>query len=636
MDQASDAVRAEYSRSLAAAAGGDAYDKVEASRVLLFVFAVLVFVIALELFLHFLEHATKRKKKYADMLHKTTQELMIVGLIYLLVKFCVSTGLAKKNGLVYQAMDFADLLILFTVLAMVLQATVILFRLRKDNRELGKVAILSTEHVVLNAKRSMEEAKQQFCLRRYMSWAKYEYHLQIKLLRSLFVRTYGLPQLFPFDKYVEDVQDSQVAHLIEIDITIWVILMATYALFFTLSGELFDGGDFKATTPVRWGIFAGFAGSLFVLMLLLLGYLNHLVELLLQHAAQQADVLGVNWSRRPMNNPDAMFDALGHVVRNEAEIPYMTPQQSIDAMRHIADDLSDDAHGGGHHHHGGSTLSHIFSHDMLCQLIGSVCRRAKGTSNAPKGKLRTDSLKLPYFSRKFCHFLIQLLFILNGFYYALFLNCVMYLDGFNPVAVAKSLAMLLPLLLNTFVLAPKITREFSVINGVFRVDAKKLSAIVEHFAEVEATKTEMVRQVLEYLHHHGQAVADIEAALAAADSTDDDAGDGFIDMDVMRGVLKQFGFRFQRQKFTMFVRLQFETKGATLRYGDLIRLLSTSETESVHMSKMMSQHHPPQQSQHLQPRSTDEGRAPSITDGVEPRARVFKTQETTASDAYFV
>ncbi|RQM22805.1 hypothetical protein B5M09_003400 [Aphanomyces astaci] len=42
--------------------------------------------ICLEMFVRFMEHATTRKTKYADMLHKTTQELMIVGLIYLLVK----------------------------------------------------------------------------------------------------------------------------------------------------------------------------------------------------------------------------------------------------------------------------------------------------------------------------------------------------------------------------------------------------------------------------------------------------------------------------------------------------------------------------------------------------------------------
>ncbi|ETV78136.1 hypothetical protein H257_08340 [Aphanomyces astaci] len=43
------------------------------------------------MFVRFMEHATTRKTKYADMLHKTTQELMIVGLIYLLVKLCVFT-----------------------------------------------------------------------------------------------------------------------------------------------------------------------------------------------------------------------------------------------------------------------------------------------------------------------------------------------------------------------------------------------------------------------------------------------------------------------------------------------------------------------------------------------------------------
>ncbi|RHY84279.1 hypothetical protein DYB35_011542 [Aphanomyces astaci] len=75
------------------------HPQVETSRMLLFMFAVLVFVICLEMFLHVMEHTTKRKPKYTDMLHKTTQELMIVGLIYLLVKLCVSTGLAKGNGL---------------------------------------------------------------------------------------------------------------------------------------------------------------------------------------------------------------------------------------------------------------------------------------------------------------------------------------------------------------------------------------------------------------------------------------------------------------------------------------------------------------------------------------------------------
>ncbi|KDO16739.1 hypothetical protein SPRG_17769, partial [Saprolegnia parasitica CBS 223.65] len=61
----------------------------ETSDVLLYVACLVVFVIVLDAFLHSLEHAFKRHRKYAEMLHKTTQELMIVGLIYLMVKFCL-------------------------------------------------------------------------------------------------------------------------------------------------------------------------------------------------------------------------------------------------------------------------------------------------------------------------------------------------------------------------------------------------------------------------------------------------------------------------------------------------------------------------------------------------------------------
>ncbi|RHY25139.1 hypothetical protein DYB32_008505, partial [Aphanomyces invadans] len=474
------------------------YDQVEASRVLLFMFAVLVFVICLEFFLHFLEHATKRKPKYADMLHKTTQELMIVGLIYLLVKFCVSTGLAKANGLVYQALDFADLLILFTVLAMVLQATVILFRLRKANRELGKISVLRTENVLANALTELNATKQKSWVHRYIAWSKLEYQLQVKLLRCLFLRSYDLPQLFPFDKYVEDVQDSQVAHLVEIDISMWIVLMATYALFFIFSGELLSNGEFKAITPVRWWVFIGFAVSLWTLMILLLVYLRKLVQLLLQHAAKKVNIVqdgSTSWIRehRNMATPEAMAEALSHVVQYEASLPPMPPQEAIDNMRRIADELSDDSHDA-------HFLAHLFAHDLLCGLLGTLGRRMKRrrspSPTTPKGKLHgVGSLHLPYFSRKLVHVLIQLLFVMNGFYYALFINCVLYLDGFNGMAVIKAALVVIPLLLNTFVVAPKITREFSIINSLFRVDAHKLSAIVEHFAEVEAMKDDMARQV---------------------------------------------------------------------------------------------------------------------------------------------
>ncbi|CAK4129516.1 unnamed protein product, partial [Aphanomyces euteiches] len=150
-------------------------------------------------------------------------------------------------------------------------------------------------------------------------------------------------------------------------------------------------------------------------------------------------------------------------------------------MRNIADELSDHAHHHGH----GSLAARIIAHDMFLGLISSACchtRRGKKVHEGKaKEKLHSDNLRLPYFSRKFVHFVVQLLFILNGFYYALFLMCV----------IGQITCYMPPLFLNTFVLAPNITREFSIINGVFRVDASKLSAIVEHFCEVQAVKDDM-------------------------------------------------------------------------------------------------------------------------------------------------
>ncbi|CAK4618189.1 unnamed protein product [Aphanomyces euteiches] len=611
-----------YCHRLLGASDDDGNEKVEVSRVLLFVYAVLVFVIILELFLHYLEHKTKQSPKYADMLHKTTQELMIVGLIYLLVKFCTVTGLAKKNGLVYQAMDFADLLILFTVLAMVLQALVILVQLRKPNHELRRASFVRSDMLLASAKQSVDAAQQSFCLHRHLTWSKWKTPIQVKLLRSLFLETYGLPQLFPFDKYIEDVQDSQVARLVEIDISIWVVLMMAYALFFTLSGELLHGGEFKSTDKTRWVEFAGFAMGLFLIMCLLLAYLRHLVNLLLQQAAQHADVLGEDWTSQDMQSPASLIKALSHVVQQEAEMPHLSSHQAIEQMRNIADELSDHAHLHGH----GGLVAHIFAHDMLLGLLGSACRRARRGKKAhegkAKGKLHSDNLRLPYFSRKFVHFVVQLLFILNGFYYALFVLCVMYLDGFNAKAVVKSLVICLPLFLNTFVLAPNITREFTIINGVFRVDASKLSAIVEHFCEVQAVKDDMVRQVLLYLHHNHKTVADVQRALAAADANDDVAGDGYIDMDVLRGVLKKFGYRFPRQKFVTFVRLQFDAKGTTIRYADLIKLLNESESskvQSLHVAVDISQRHMAQL---------------RVSEGVEPRGN--RPQASSSQDFFFI
>ncbi|RHY24988.1 hypothetical protein DYB32_008573 [Aphanomyces invadans] len=533
---------------------------------------------------------------------------MIVGLIYLLVKFCMYAGIVAKGGLAYQAMDAADLLILFTVMSMVVQSVCIFLRLKRTQRELDEVAILSASDVLRDATASQEASTSQSrflpCLSSAQEWSRQEFRCQIKLLGQFFLHVYKLPQLFSFAKYIQDVQETQVSHLIEIDITIWVFLMGLYAAFFALTGELFDGAEYKvrrrfqllqcrlsmlsflqAKEAKRLTIFALFAYLLLLAMVLLLVYLKHLVQVLLQHAAVAAmptdTATSPSHGHTNLRQPKHLFAALQNVVCLEDQAQFEPADDAIERMRKIAEELLDtsavDPHGGDH---GPSSMWLCFRHDMLCQLLGSGLRKLQGHSHK-KPHLDVASpmhaVHLPYFSRKFTHFLIQLLLIVNGFYYALWVNCIMYIDGFRVVAALKMVGMVLPLVVNTFVLAPQLVKQFSVVNGTWRVNAKHLSDLVESFAEVESMKKQMVMQILTHLHHHSKSLGDLETALKIAANASAATDRGYVDMEVVRRVLKQFGFKFARRKFHSFVRLEFHTRGTAIRYADVMRLLRATE-----------------------------------------------------------
>ena len=67
---------------------------------------------------------------------------------------------------------------------------------------------------------------------------------------------------------------------------------------------------------------------------------------------------------------------------------------------------------------------------------------------------------------------------------------------------------------------------------------------MEHFVEVETMKDHMITQIFSHLHVQNQTLDDLEEALAEEDASDDDAKDGFIDMEVLRSILKNYGFSF--------------------------------------------------------------------------------------------
>ncbi|KDO20310.1 hypothetical protein SPRG_14445 [Saprolegnia parasitica CBS 223.65] len=550
----------------------------ETSDVLLYVACLVVFVIVLDAFLHSLEHTFKRHRKYAEMLHKTTQELMIVGLIYLMVKFCLYVGLVAKGGIAYQAMDAADILVFFLAIALVLQAIVIFMRLRRSNKKMDKISIISARDLVAEA-----EAKQSAYashwnkLMRTVVSNRYEERMHMKILGHFFLKTYELPKIFSFPKYIREVQDSQIAHLIEIDVTVWLVLFGIYAAFFACTGELVTHSAYQASKEARMSVFAGFGLSLSLAMLLLLVYLRYLVQLLMGHAfatnMRSSITVDEALDMREFVN---LKRAMEPVIREEEREQTQTIQDALDQMQRVEEELTSPEmiHA---QHHGAAWLAH----DLLLQVLRSAMRRLRGLK--PNIKKNTLSAKLtatgggnftlPYFSHKLVHFFMQLFLIINGFYLALLLNCVMYMGGSSISNAFRIVGLALPLLFNAVVLAPKIVRQFSLVSGTWRVEPKKLARVIEHVFEVNSLTDQMVKQIVHHLHRTGQHIRDVENALARADAVDDDAGDGFIHTEVLRDTLKQFGFAFSRHKFHTFVRLRFATKGKTIRYQDLMKLL---------------------------------------------------------------
>ncbi|KAF0687313.1 Aste57867_20923 [Aphanomyces stellatus] len=584
-------------RSLGGGDGSFNEKDLETSRVLLFIFLVVIFVAALELALHHIERVCRKHHKYAKMLHKTTQgpfpslvvsltlvELMIVGLIYMVVKFCVYTKIAAAGGPVYYAMDAADLFVFFVTMALVFQSIVVFVRLRKSNMAMDKLSVMTAADLVAIGQKRMEEAKTRSWWTRHCVWRKYEDRMEMKLLGQFFLDVYKLPQLFSFAKYIREVQDSQIAKLIEVDLSTWMLLLGVLALYFVCTGELH--ATYRVDrNPSRLVIFGVFVCLLSVAMLGFYFYLKKLVTLLLQHATHRA-LEGSSATLNLANKQEFLFEAMNDVIDAEthenADIP---ADAAIQQMRDVAEEL----------YHGKMRNDNWVKADLWCQLVGSAYRKCTGKSHTHKNSLRSKlmnerPINLPFFSRKACHVVMQSMLIANGFYYALMINCVLVVTGWDVLLI---FLLLLPLLFNTFVLAPDIVRQFSILHGTWRVGRKKLSSVIEHFAQVEKMKQRMCVQIHCFFREQGKTIEDLQAALEAADAADSEANDGFIDIDVCREVLKDFGFLFARHKFNTFVRLEFDTKGETIKYADLLKILAHAPSpESISAFRhMQSMHH---------------------------------------------
>ncbi|ETW06886.1 hypothetical protein H310_03010 [Aphanomyces invadans] len=550
------------------------------------IFCVLVFVIALETYLHKLQHKLRHNKKYLELFNKITTEFMVVGLIYLLVKVVMYLGWIPYGGLEYQALDAADLLLFFVTIALFVQSLTIILSLRLSNRAMDVLELVTTNEIAERMQAAMAT----------WTWPLKQFHhrkrVQMRLVSTFFRRTYGLPRLFCFAKYMRVLQEHQIVELLEIDFTTWLLLLSIFCGFFFCTGEMqsvfsVDGNShyyaiktldsnlppaqsaaIAALQQNRVGVLATLVAGLFVFMVAFLIYIEYILSVLSRRGKiDLADEFAPAGASALSD-----MDVLGYIARYEVVEAKKSWREAVADMQRVGDEVEDNQ---VHHQYG----------NLLLQLIASGWRRCVGKRHAKPNAIRAkiDDIHLPLFSRKACEFLIQFLLILNGMYSAMIVASVVPTMQKRELPVVVATATLL--VINMVALAPRLIRIFSFVNGIYRIEAHVLGNVISHFVDVEHQKTAMVGAVTEYCRKTHQAVHAIRHAVASTD-----AHDGFVDTETLRRALAKFGHRMTRHNFHAFLRMmEFRTKDATVCLDDFLALFPNVPAATATLSTVVSE-----------------------------------------------
>ncbi|CAK4115627.1 unnamed protein product [Aphanomyces euteiches] len=541
---------------------------------------LLIFVIVAETLIHRLRHFLRHNKKYLELLNKTTAEFMIVGLISLLIKFAVYVKAIEKNGLEYEALEAADTLLFFVAISLVVQAFVVILVLRYDNLGMDTLELVSTGELVVETK-LVHASSSWWCPGWY--WQRRRIHW--RLLETLFRRVYGLPRLFSFAKYSRDLQEHQIVDILEIDLTTWLLLFCIFCGVFFSTGEMKSIADDPRNVAYyvvtksegmtkaeytklitmqdnRVVVLAVLVSLLFLAMVIFLLYINWLLLLLVSRA--KADVAEGVYDDEPSD-----LESLELVAAAEAEEATMTSQNALAQMQAVGDTLENND----------ESLHTKKWGSLLLQLIASGVRKLLGRSNIKRNHLsaKIDDVVLPGFYRKACEFLIQFLLVVNGLYIAMiFANIVPTLE---PVEVPTTVFTIILLVVNMMILGPRLLGAFSLLNGIYRVEAVMLGNVISHFVEAEKEKGKIVADVRLYYKERGKTIDDIRTMLDSIDAIDKD---GYVDVELLRRVMSSnFGYKTSRHKFNAFVRMmEIETRDATVLFDDFVAILQPKSDAS--------------------------------------------------------
>ncbi|KAE9115849.1 hypothetical protein PF010_g9185 [Phytophthora fragariae] len=549
---------------------------VEFWRVLVHLSILALCLVLFEAALHHVEHKLSRYDKYQQMLRKGYRELMILGLLSLGLKVLKEFPGIQADSQTMLAFQVADLAIFILALALILQAITIFSQLRKHNNLGDRTELITAQDLVdsMSPPPAASSTTERTTTNSFswFRWSRDTTHdsfdkeiVQQRLLRNLFLRRFGLPQLFPFSKYLRRAQANQISHMIEVEPSMWVLLLAVAWAICAFVGVLKNLNVDMPESRDLVEVFVAFAWTLVGVHVAVLLYFRTYMRRILNAAGYSDN------SDRLLENLQAIAEEEAVAWRNEAA------DSALDTMHRVQEELEElEDHRDPHQH---ALLRHDTGLHLLVASFHNIKRwgmvkKRKATGVQPE----SPEINTRNFSRQGWHMLVMFLLMLNGFFIALLVQCAVYdLDGvYGDFGLIPAIMVPLPLFLNTFVFQQRMFRYFVTVCSVIHADASTLGEVVNQFSEIVELRSQFAATLLERLRDGDYSVLDLRAELDAYDVHKT----GIIDVDQLRNILAAFGYRLTRFRFNSVAMLLFELRGTKVEYGQLLRLLMVSQAES--------------------------------------------------------
>uniref|UniRef100_A0AAV1VGG5 EF-hand domain-containing protein n=1 Tax=Peronospora matthiolae TaxID=2874970 RepID=A0AAV1VGG5_9STRA len=551
---------------------------VEFWRVLIHLSILAFCLVLFEAALHHVERKLSRYDKYHHMLRKAYRELMALGLLSLGLKLLKEVPGIHPDGKTMLAFQVADLTIFIFALALILQAIVVFTQLRKHNKESDQTELITAQDLV-NTMRPPAgtpplEAFTQTRAPRWFCWTRKSakgFDLEVverRLLRHLFLRRFGLPQLFPFSKYLSRAQANQIEYMIEVEPSMWVLLLAVA---WTLCGFLDALKELDVDLPEKHELVEVFVVFAWVLVIL------HIVVLLCFRACVHQLLVAAGYSK----DQSTLVDNLRSIAEEEAAASRMeaadTALCTMNRVHEVLEEIQDSRNAERHV---------LLRKDVGLQLVATCCRKMNepytgiSISRTPSGvQIGTPNIHIRFFSRKVWHVTVMFMLILNGFFIALLVQCAVYdlTNIYMEFGLVQAIVVPLPLILNTFVFQQRMFRYFVIVCSILRVDANTLGEVIAHFSEIVELRSEFASSLLDCLKERDYTIIDLHRELRAYDPQQT----GMIDVNRLRSVLALLGYRLTRFRFNSVAMMLFELNGTRVEYGQLLHLLILAHNEAI-------------------------------------------------------